>query len=151
MRIIRFARAAVVVLALATVAAMVTAGPAVARPLPTVVLVHGAFADATSWDGVAADLRVRGYPVVVPDNPLRGPSYDAAAVEKTLAGISGPVSWSGTPSWYLVSANDTVIPPAAQRFMAGRIGAHTSEVQASHVALVSQPGVVADVIAAAAG
>ncbi len=60
-------------------------------PKPTVVLVHGAFADATSWDGVAADLRSRGYRVVAPDNPLRGPAYDASVIEKTVADIDGPV------------------------------------------------------------
>src|SRR6478735_3524441 len=66
-------------------------GAAVAGPKPTVVLVHGAFADATSWDGVAADLRSRGYRVVTPDNPLRGPAYDASVIEKTVADIDGPV------------------------------------------------------------
>ena len=55
------------------------------------VLVHGAFADTTSWDAVAAELRGRGYEVVVPDNPLRGPAYDSAAIEKVLADIPGPV------------------------------------------------------------
>lgn len=69
----------------------VGAGPAVAQDLPTVVLVHGAFADTTSWDAVAAELRGRGYEVVVPDNPLRGPAYDSAAIENVLADIPGPV------------------------------------------------------------
>ncbi|ELB92158.1 hypothetical protein Rwratislav_15628 [Rhodococcus wratislaviensis IFP 2016] len=55
------------------------------------MLVHGAFADTTSWDAVAAELRGRGYEVVVPDNPLRGPAYDSAAIEKVLADIPGPV------------------------------------------------------------
>ena len=78
---------------LMTVAAGVIfgSGAAVASPKPTVVLVHGAFADATSWDGVAADLRSRGYRVVAPDNPLRGPAYDASVIEKTVADIDGPV------------------------------------------------------------
>ncbi|MCX5044394.1 alpha/beta hydrolase [Aldersonia sp. NBC_00410] len=67
------------------------AAPASAQTLPTVVLVHGAFADATSWDGVAADLRARGYRVVTPDNPLRGPTYDSGAVQHTLDTISGPI------------------------------------------------------------
>ena len=241
-------------------------GAAVASPMPTVVLVHGAFADATSWDGVAADLRSRGYRVVVPDNPLRGPAYDASVIEKTVADIDGPVvlvghsyggavitnvhdpkvqslvyiaafapvqgepvqitidpirfpgsqllppalglkivddpyaiggknvdgyvtdeyfhsvfaqdvsdetaatmlahqksaalwanlelggppSWANTPSWYLVAGEDRVIPATAQRFMANRMGANTSELPTSHASLVSQPGAVADVIVAAA-
>lgn len=77
------------------------AGTAAAQDLPTVVLVHGAFADTSSWDGVAADLRERGYDVVVPDNPLRGPGYDSAAIEKVVEAIPGPVvlvghSYGGT-------------------------------------------------------
>ncbi|WP_235916525.1 alpha/beta fold hydrolase [Antrihabitans cavernicola] len=67
-------------------------GEAAAAPAkPTVVLVHGAFADASSWDGVAAQLRAQGYPVLTPDNPLRGPSNDAAVIKRVLDGISGPV------------------------------------------------------------
>jgi pimeloyl-ACP methyl ester carboxylesterase len=87
----------------AAVAAGVAFGSrtAAAQDLPTVVLVHGAFADASSWDGVAADLRTRGYTVVIPDNPLRGPGYDSAAVEKVVKDIPGPVvlvghSYGGT-------------------------------------------------------
>ncbi|MFB8002641.1 alpha/beta fold hydrolase [Nocardia sp. NPDC056000] len=227
--------------------------------LPTVVLVHGAFADATSWDGVATKLRADGYRVVVPDNPLRGPANDAAAIERTLNELSGPIvlvghsyggtvitnvsdpkvtalvyiagfaptpgepalleinpvqfpgsrllppalsvkvadggldayvdpayfhevfaqdvsdataadmithqrslaltanlepsgpaAWSNTPSWYLVSSQDQVIPPASQRYMAQRMHAHTSEITASHASLVSQPLAVADVIEQAA-
>ncbi|MEV0685611.1 alpha/beta hydrolase [Nocardia sp. NPDC050378] len=234
--------------------------PATAAPVtPTVVLVHGAFADTTSWDGVAAHLRAGGYQVVVPDNPLRGPGNDAAAIERVLADIdgpivlvghsyggavitnvdnpdvmalvyvaafapapgepmffainplqfpgsrllppalslkasesgldgyvhpayfhevfaqdvsaataadmiahqksiaalaniepSGPAAWSDTPSWFVVSADDRVIPPAAQRLMAARAGARTTELAASHASLVSQPGAVAAVIEQAA-
>nr|WP_246598643.1 alpha/beta hydrolase [Nocardia tengchongensis] len=226
---------------------------------PTIVLVHGAFADTTSWDGVATALRSDGYRVMVPDNPLRGPANDAAAIEKVLDGIDGPVvlaghsyggavitnvhdtkvkamvyiaafapqqgepiaiamdpfrfpgsqlqppalalepsnsgldgyvapdafnsvfaqdvspataatmvahqhsiavtallepsgpaAWATTPTWYLVSAADRVIPPAAERFFAQRMGAHTTEVDASHASLVSQPAVVAASIEQAA-
>ncbi|WP_330232367.1 alpha/beta hydrolase [Nocardia sp. NBC_00508] len=247
------------------IAAVVSGGPAQAQTLPTIVLVHGAFADTTSWDGVAALLRERGYRVVTPDNPLRGPAYDAAAVQRTLDTISGPMvlvghsyggfvisnvndpqveslvyinafapvqgeiaqaaldpirfpgsqllppalqvkvvddpqgiagknvdgylapdsfnavfaqdvdsataadmfahqrsiavaanlqpsgppSWSTTPSWYLVAAADRVIPPSSQRFMAQRMGARTSEIDASHASLVSQPDDVAAVVQAA--
>ncbi|MFB7719772.1 alpha/beta fold hydrolase [Nocardia sp. NPDC056100] len=226
---------------------------------PTIVLVHGAFADATSWDGVAAELRGRGYRVVTVDNPLRGPHSDAQAVQQVLDGIQGPVvlvghsyggavitnthnakvkanvyiaafapaegefvqgllspiqfpgsrilppalevrpvgagldgyiaepyfhdifaqdvsaataatmfdhqhsaalwanlepsgapSWATTPSWYLISQQDNVIPPASQRFMASRAApSHTAEITASHASLVSQPVIVADTIQAA--
>jgi pimeloyl-ACP methyl ester carboxylesterase len=62
-----------------------------ARTLPTVVLVHGAFADQTSWYPVASELRNRGYAVTTVDNPLRGPGYDAATVQRTLDTITGPI------------------------------------------------------------
>jgi pimeloyl-ACP methyl ester carboxylesterase len=60
-------------------------------PTPTVVLVHGAFADSSGWRDVAQDLRGRGLPVQTFDNPLRSPAYDAAQLEKKLATIDGPI------------------------------------------------------------
>lgn len=256
---------AVVAALLLSAAPIAAAAPAHADSLPTVVLVHGAFANSSSWDGVAAKLRADGYRVVTPENPLRGPAYDSAAIERTINGIDGPVvlvghsyggtvitnvhdpkveslvyisafaptqgevalaeinpiqypgsqltlalrpkivddpqglagknldayvdpasfhdvfaqdvdpavaadmaahqhslaltanlepsgppSWASTPSWYLVSAADRVIPPASQRDMAARMGAHTSEIDASHAGLVSHPADVAAVVEAAA-
>jgi pimeloyl-ACP methyl ester carboxylesterase len=238
-----------------------------AAPRPTIVLVHGAFADKTSWDGVASILRRDGYRVVAVDNPLRGPAHDAAVVDRTIRTLPGPVvlvghsyggavitnihdpkvtrlvyvaafapgagepiasainplqypgsqllppalqlkvvrdstgvggynldayieasafpkifaqdvspatiktmlahqksfaasanlelsgrpSWATTPSWYVVSANDRVIPPAAQRDAAKRIRARTTEIASSHASLVSHPAAVAGVIRQAAG
>ncbi|TQF01635.1 alpha/beta hydrolase [Kitasatospora acidiphila] len=58
---------------------------------PTVVLVHGAFADASSWAGVIAELQGHGVPVVAPPNPLRGLASDAAYTASVVAGIDGPV------------------------------------------------------------
>ncbi|MEU7323745.1 alpha/beta hydrolase [Streptomyces griseoviridis] len=58
---------------------------------PTVVLVHGAFADAASWSGVVAELQGRGVPVVAPPNPLRGLACDAAYVASVAEQIDGPV------------------------------------------------------------
>ena len=55
------------------------------------VLVHGAFADATGWADVAARLIADGYPVRTFDNPLRGPAYDSNELEQFLAGIDGPI------------------------------------------------------------
>ncbi|MET7518769.1 alpha/beta hydrolase [Streptomyces sp. NPDC005480] len=57
---------------------------------PTVVLEHGAFADGSSWNGVIADLRADGYPVIAAANPLRGPASDAAALRTVLDHVKGP-------------------------------------------------------------
>ncbi|MFJ7075615.1 alpha/beta fold hydrolase [Streptomyces sp. NPDC098781] len=62
---------------------------------PTVVLVHGAFADASSWNGVIKRLERDGYPVVAPANPLRGLAGDAAYVRSVLDSVEGPVVLAG--------------------------------------------------------
>ncbi|WP_432991776.1 alpha/beta fold hydrolase [Dactylosporangium sp. CA-233914] len=226
---------------------------------PTVVLVHGAFADASGWKDVARILQCDGYQVLAPANPLRSVSADSAYLASILATLTGPIvlaahsyggmvitnaalgnpnvkalvyvaafapdqgdtlqglqlqfpgsrlgpealdfrpygegvdgyvkpavfrdvfagdlpkattdvmavtqrpgdvrtlqepsgapAWKSIPSWYLVARNDHLIPPAAQRFMAQRAGARTTEVNASHVAMISQPRVTAAVITSAA-
>jgi len=58
---------------------------------PTVVLVHGAFADASSWNGVITRLQGKGVPVTAPANPLRGIAFDAAYIASVFAQIDGPV------------------------------------------------------------
>jgi pimeloyl-ACP methyl ester carboxylesterase len=60
-------------------------------PKPTVVLVHGAFADSSSWNGVIARLEHDGYPVIAAANPLRGLDSDSAYISSLLATIPGPV------------------------------------------------------------
>jgi pimeloyl-ACP methyl ester carboxylesterase len=62
-----------------------------AGPKPTIVLVHGAFADAASYAGVTQRLQAAGYPVVAPANPLRGIDYDSAYLASVLASIQGPI------------------------------------------------------------
>jgi pimeloyl-ACP methyl ester carboxylesterase len=57
----------------------------------TVVLVHGAFADASSWTGVIELLQRRGHTVLAPPNPLRGVTADSAYLASVLAQIDGPV------------------------------------------------------------
>jgi len=63
--------------------------------LPTVVLVHGAWADSSSWDGVIDRLRQAGYPVVAAADPLEGLAQDSAAVASLLRSIKGPVILAG--------------------------------------------------------
>ncbi len=58
---------------------------------PTVVLVHGAFADASSWNGVIERLQARGVSVVAPANPLRGIASDSAYISSVLGQVAGPV------------------------------------------------------------
>jgi pimeloyl-ACP methyl ester carboxylesterase len=65
------------------------------NPKPTIVLVHGAFADASSWSGVVERLEQRGYPVIAPPNPLRGLDADAAALASVLKTIDGPLVLAG--------------------------------------------------------
>ncbi|MBB3397388.1 MULTISPECIES: alpha/beta hydrolase [unclassified Rhizobium] len=58
---------------------------------PTIVLVHGAFADSSSWNGVVKILEKDGYPVVAVANPLRGVKNDAGDVADILGSIKSPV------------------------------------------------------------
>jgi pimeloyl-ACP methyl ester carboxylesterase len=58
---------------------------------PTVVLVHGAFAESSSWSGVTTRLLAEGYPVVAAANPLRGAKSDASYVATLIDAIKGPV------------------------------------------------------------
>ncbi|GAA1266821.1 alpha/beta hydrolase [Pseudonocardia aurantiaca] len=67
------------------------AAPAQAAPKPTIVLVHGAFADASSWNGEVDALQRDGYVVRAIDNPLRGLTSDAEEVKDFLSTIEGPI------------------------------------------------------------
>jgi pimeloyl-ACP methyl ester carboxylesterase len=219
-----------------------------------VVLVHGAFADGSSWDKVIPLLEARGLHVVAVQNPLSSLADDAAATKRVIDAQNGPVvlvghSWGGVvitqagnddkvkalvyvaafapdngqsisdmlkgkpapvwagalqkdsagfltlstdaivhdfaqdlpeaqarvvaatqgpwfsgctddkvtdaawhkkPSWFVVTGQDRMIDPAAQRVMASQIGATAVNVEASHVVMLSQPRVVANAIIAAA-
>ena len=58
---------------------------------PSIVLVHGAFADGSSWDAVVSRLHSEGYTVYVPPDPLQGLSYDSAYLADFLHSIAGPI------------------------------------------------------------
>ena len=62
---------------------------------PTVVLVHGAFADSSSWNGVIARLNGDGYPVIAAANPLRGLHSDAQYLRSVLDSVDGPIVIAG--------------------------------------------------------
>jgi pimeloyl-ACP methyl ester carboxylesterase len=77
------------------------------------------------------------------------------AVQRGLAGsaftdVMGVPAWKSLPSWYLVATQDQAIPPDAERMFASRMGATTIEVASSHVAMVSHPDEVTQLITAAA-
>ena len=59
-------------------------------------------------------------------------------------------AWRTKPSWYIVANNDRTVQPDLERFVAKRMGAHTYDVDSSHVPMLSQPGFVLDVIRTAA-
>jgi pimeloyl-ACP methyl ester carboxylesterase len=89
--------AAVVALAAAIVPAATASAATSGRPArpapakPTVVLVHGAWADGSSWSGVVTGLQHDGYTVDVPPNPLRGVASDSAYLASYLKTVSGPI------------------------------------------------------------
>jgi len=229
------------------------AGAASAQPVKNIVLVHGAFADGSSWSRVIPILQAKGYNVTAVQNPLTSLADDVAATQRALALQDGPVilvghSWAGVviteagvdpkvvglvyvaafapdqgeqvgelgkqyppppalaaphvddkgfltlsadafkkfgsdlperealvaaatqgpiaasafgaqvsgvawktkPSWYIVSSLDQAIAPDEERFFAKRMKATTTELKASHVAMLSQPKAVAAVIMDAA-
>jgi pimeloyl-ACP methyl ester carboxylesterase len=77
------------------------------------------------------------------------------AVQQPLAStafteVMGVPAWKSLPSWYLVAQNDEALPPDAERMFASRMGATTVEIPSSHVAMVSHPAEVADLVEKAA-
>jgi pimeloyl-ACP methyl ester carboxylesterase len=224
--------------------------------LPNVVLVHGAWADGSSWSGVIERLQAKGYNVTAPQFPETSTEDDVARLRHVLARQEGPTvlaghsyggqimtalgaeapnvvglvyvaafgldegeslgallgagpptpalahlavdeqgfgwlpeadfvghfagdldpararvlyavqqpismstfeytvgepAWKSLPSWYVVAANDEAIPPDAERQFAERMGAKTVEVSAGHLAMVTHPDAVVELIEQAAG
>jgi pimeloyl-ACP methyl ester carboxylesterase len=88
------------------------------------------------------------------DLPVQDASFLADSqvpwgVEALQGAVSDP-AWRHKPTWYLVAADDRMIPPPAQRSMAERAGASVTETGGSHAVYVSKPSVVADVVQQAA-
>ncbi|GAA2011176.1 alpha/beta fold hydrolase [Microbacterium ulmi] len=81
---------------------------------PTIVLVHGAFAESASWNGVIARLQEHGVTAVAAANPLRSLAGDAAYVRDVIASIGGPVvlvghSYGGLVITEAAARNDAVV------------------------------------------
>jgi len=80
---------------------------------PTVVLVHGAFAESSSWNGVIGLLLEKGVPAIAVANPLRGVAFDAAYLRAVLTDITGDIivvghSYGGAVMTNGVTGNDQV-------------------------------------------
>lgn len=222
--------------------------------LPNIVLVHGAWADGSSWSAVIERLQAKGYKVTAPQFSLESIANDVAKLRHVLTRQSGPTilaahsyggqimtalgteapnvvglvyvagfgldqgesigallagappppaiahvevsngfawlpeddfvkhfaadvdpakakvmyavqqpfpmtafsdvmsvpAWKALPSWFLVAQNDHVIPPDAERQFAKRMGARTLELSSSHVAMISHPQDVCNLIETAA-
>jgi pimeloyl-ACP methyl ester carboxylesterase len=103
--------------------------------LPNIVLVHGAWADGSSWRSVIERLQDDGFHVCAPQFPLASLVSDVARLQQVLEFQEG---------------DDEAIPPDAQRRFAARMGATTVEVASGHVAMVSHPDEVTDLIEKAA-
>ncbi len=109
------------------------------------------------------DVDNRGYAWIPEDDFLNHFAPDVGPVKaKVMYAVQQPLAWNtfdtamGTPAWksfptwYMVAAGDEVIPPDAERQFAARMGATTVEIPTSHVAMVSHPDEVVDLIKSAA-
>ncbi len=113
----------------------------------TDIFSHVAPADGRLWmlpDGVecfAGDLSAQEKKVI-------WATHFAPALDLFEAKVEG-AAWKSKPSWYIVAKNDRTVHPDLERFFAKRMGATTTEIASSHVAMLSHPDVVIDVICAA--
>ena len=114
----------------------------------TEVFSHIEVADGRIWlkpDGIgyfAGDLPETEQKVVWATQAVPVPDLFTQKVEGT--------AWKTKPSWYIVGKNDRTVHPDLERFVAKRMGATTVEADTSHVPMLSNPGLVIDVIRAAA-
>src|ERR1700726_1230962 len=83
-------------------------------PKPTIVLVHGGWADGSSWDEVIGNLQREGYTVDAPPNPLRGLTSDSAYLASYLSTISGPIVLVGHSVGGMVITNAATGNPRSE-------------------------------------
>ena len=117
---------------------------------PTPALAH-LFTDKQGFGWLSEDDYVNHFAADVD----RAKARAMYATQQPLAGsaftdVMGAPAWRSLPSWYLVATEDQAIPPDAERQFAARMGATTVEVPSSHVAMVSHPDEVTQLIKTAA-
>jgi pimeloyl-ACP methyl ester carboxylesterase len=106
---------ALVIAAAIGLATLATASASAERrpdgPKPTIVLVHGGWADSSGWNAQVSALQRRGYPVIAPANPLRSLESDAAYIRSVLTTIDGPIVLVGHSYGGAVISNAAVGVP----------------------------------------
>ncbi|WP_250034356.1 alpha/beta fold hydrolase [Paractinoplanes maris] len=106
---------------------------------PTIVLVHGAFAESASWDGVIKLLKADGFPAVAVANPLRGVKYDSDYLRATLASIEGDIVLVGHSYGGMLITNGATGVPNVKALV--YVGAFAADAGESAAALSGQfPG-----------
>ena len=113
----RAVRAAVLTLLSAASVALLSASLSTAAALPqkpTIVLVHGAWEDGSSWSGVVAILQHHGYTVDVPPNPLSGVASDSAYLASYLKTVPGPIVLAGHSYGGMVITDAATRDPAVR-------------------------------------
>jgi pimeloyl-ACP methyl ester carboxylesterase len=118
---------------------------------PTPSALEHLFTDSHGFGWLPEDDYVKHFAADV--DPVRAKLMHAT--QQPLAGstftdVMGVPAWKTLPSWYLVATQDQAIPPDAERQFAARMGATTIEVPSSHVAMVSHPAEVTQLIESAA-
>jgi pimeloyl-ACP methyl ester carboxylesterase len=107
-----------------------------AKPKPTVVLVHGAFTDASSWTGVIKRLQRAGYAVRAPANPLRSLTGDSAYLASVLEDVDGPIVLAGHSYGGSVISNTAAQDPDVKALV--YVSAFIPEVGESALALTGK-------------
>ncbi|MCA2229686.1 alpha/beta fold hydrolase [Nonomuraea aurantiaca] len=155
MKRIILALTAAILLALAPLGTATATAEARSTAKPTIVFVHGTFADSSGTD----------YDVYIKPDSFRAvfaadlPANTAALMAATQRPLSmtanneqsGESAWKTLPSWALITLDDRAIPAAGQRFMAERAHARIRTVHSSHAVMVSHPDAVVSIVLVAAG
>jgi pimeloyl-ACP methyl ester carboxylesterase len=127
-----------------SIGALLSGGP------PTPALVH-LFTDARGFAWLSEDDFVNHFAGDIDPTWARVLyAVQQPLASSALATAMGVPAWKSLPSWYLVAQDDEAIPPDAERMFAARMGATTVEIPSSHVAMVSHPTEVADLVEKAA-